>query len=202
MRRIASNAAAFMIAAFVGGCMSPASHLYTLRPAPGTATAQAPCNVSVVVGPVSVPAVVDVPQIVLTTGPNQVAHDEFNRWASPLQSNIARVVAEDLVTMLGTPRVVLFQQAVSGKHDYQVAIEVQSFESALGEAATLNAVWVVHRVSDGQTQTGRTSAREAITQKGYDALVAAHSRAIDRMSQDIADTIRALERAHPSSPAG
>jgi uncharacterized protein len=203
MRRIASNAAAFMIAAFVGGCMSPASHLYTLTPAPSTAAAQAPSNVSVVVGPVSVPAYVDVPQIVLSTGPNQLAHDEFNRWASPLQSNIARVVAEDLVTMLGTPRVTLFQQAAaSTKHDYRVAIEVQSFESALGEAATLNAVWVVHRVSDGQTQTGRTSAREAITQKGYDALVAAHSRAIDRMSQDIADTIRALDRAHPSSPAG
>jgi uncharacterized lipoprotein YmbA len=202
MRRIASNAAAFMIAAFVGGCMSPASHLYTLTPAPATAAAQAPCNVSVAVGPVSVPAVVDVPQIVLSTGPNQVAHDEFNRWASPLQSNIARVVAEDLVTMLGTPRVMLFQQAASTKHDYQVAIEVQSFESALGEAATLNAVWVVHRVSDGKTQTGRTSAREATTQKGYDALVAAHSRAIDRMSQDIADTIRALDRAPPSSPAG
>ncbi|MGB9330282.1 MAG: PqiC family protein [Steroidobacteraceae bacterium] len=202
MRRIASNAAAFVIAAFVCGCASPASHLYTLTPAPGTSAAQAPCNVSVVVGPVSVPAVDDVPQIVLSTGPNQVAHDEFNRWASPLQSNIARVVAEDLVTMLGTPRVMLFQQAVDTKHDYQVAIEVQSFESALGEAATLNAVWTVRRVSDGKTQTGRTSAQEAIRQKGYDALVAAHSRAIDRMSQDIADTIRALDRAPPSSPAG
>jgi uncharacterized lipoprotein YmbA len=55
----------------------------------------------------------------------------------------------------------------------------------------------VRRVNDGKTETGRTSAREAITQKGYDALVAAHSRGIDRMSQDIADTIRALERAPP-----
>ena len=56
-----------------------------------------------VVGPVSVPAVVDRPQIVVTTGPNQVRLDEFNQWASPLQNNIARVVAENLVAMLGTP---------------------------------------------------------------------------------------------------
>ena len=62
-------------------------------------------NLSVVVGPVSVPAVVDRPQIVVNTGPNQVRLEEFNRWASPLQNNIARVVADNLVAMLGTPRV-------------------------------------------------------------------------------------------------
>jgi uncharacterized lipoprotein YmbA len=197
MRRIASNAAVCVITAFAGGCASPASHLYTLTSAAATVAGQAPCDVSVSVGPVSIPAVVDVPMIVVNTGPNQVAHDEFNRWASPLQSNIDRVVAEDLVTLLGTPRVMLFQQALGTPPDYQVAIEVQGFESAPGEAATLNAIWRVRRVKDGKTQLGRTSDREAITQKGYDALVAAHSRAIARMSQDIADTIRALDRPAP-----
>ena len=126
-----------------------------------------------------------------------MAHDEFNRWASPLQNDIARVVAEDLVAMLGTPRVMLFQQALSTKPDYQVAIEVQNFESVPGESATVNAVWTVRRVKDGKTETGRTSDREAITQKGYDALVAAHSQAIGRMSQAIADAIRTLDRASP-----
>ncbi len=196
MRRIASNAAVCVLAAFVAGCASPASHLYTLTPAPAAA-GQTPCNVSVMVGPVSIPAAVDVPQIVVSTGPNQLAHDEFNRWASPLQSNIARVVAEDLVTILGTPRVMVFQQALNTKPDYQVAIEVQSFESVPGEAATVNALWTVRRVKDGKTDTGRTSDREVTTQKGYDALVAAHSRAVARMSQDIADSIRALDRASP-----
>jgi uncharacterized protein len=197
MRRIASNAAVCVIAAFVGGCASPPSHLYTLTSASATAAGQAPINVSVMVGPVSIPAAVDVPQIVVSTGPNQLAHDEFNRRASPLQSNIAHVVAEDLVTMLGTPRVMLFQQALDTQPEYQVAIEVQSFESWPGEAATLNAIWTVREVKGKKTQTGRTSDREAITQKGYDALVAAHSRAIGRMSQDIADTIRMLDRPSP-----
>jgi hypothetical protein len=99
--------------------------------------------------------------------------------------------------MLGTPRVMLFQQALNAPHDYQVAIEVQSFDSAPGEAATLNAVWVVRRVKDSKTETGRTSDREPITQKGYDALVAAHSLALAHMSQAIADAIRALDHAPP-----
>jgi uncharacterized lipoprotein YmbA len=153
--------------------------------------------ISVVVGPVSIPAVVDLPQIVVSTGPNQVVRDEFNRWASPLQNNISHVVVDNLVTMLGTSRVALFQQTLPGKHDYQVAIEVQGFDSALGEAATLNAIWIVRRLKDGTTQTGRTVDREPTPQKGYDALVAAHSRALARMSQEIADAIRALDRAPP-----
>ena len=91
----------------------------------------------------------------------------------------------------------LFQQSLNVEADYRVAIEVQSFESAPGDAATLNAVWVVRRTKDGKTETGRTTVREPTAEKGYDALAAAHSRALARMSRDVADAIRTLERNAP-----
>ncbi len=140
MRRIAALAAVCALAALVAGCATPPSHFYTLSP--GAAAAQAcesTSNLAVVVGPVSIPAIVDLPQIVVSTGPNQVWLDEFNRWASPLQNNIAHVVADNLVALLGTPRVSLFPQSLNADADYRVAIEVQTFESAPGEAATLAA---------------------------------------------------------------
>jgi hypothetical protein len=169
------------------------SRFYTLSAtAPSGAAAS---KLSVAVGPVSIPAIVDLPQIVVSTGPNQVSIDEFNRWASPLPNNISRVVAENLVLLLGTPRVSQFQQSLNADADFRVAIEVQSFESALGDAATLNAAWLVRRARDGRTDAGRSTVREPTTDKGYDALAAAHSRALTRMSQDIADAIRALDRA-------
>ena len=152
-------------------------------------------TLSVAVGPVSVPAVVDRPQIVVSAGPNRVWIDEFNRWASPLQNGISRAVAENLVSMLGTPRVALTSQTLSANADYRVAIAVQGFESAPGEAATLDAVWTVSRPKDGMSQTGRTTLREPTTEKGYDALAAAHSRAVARLSRDIAEAVRALDRA-------
>ena len=197
MPRIVSGAALGVVMVIVAACASsPPSHFYTLAP---TASASAPASVasklSVAVGPVSIPAVVDLPQIVVTTGPNQVSIDEFNRWASPLQNNISRTVAENLVLLLGTPRVSQFQQSLNADSDFRVAIEVQTFESAPGDAATLNAVWLVRRARDGKSETGRTSVREPASDKGYDALAAAHSRALARMSQDIADAIRALDRA-------
>jgi len=113
MPRIVSSAALCAIAVLVAACASaPPSRFYTLS---RTATpGAAPATFSVVVGPVAIPAVVDLPQIVVSTGPNQVTLEEYNRWASPLANNISRVVAENLVDLLGTPRVSLFQQSIGG----------------------------------------------------------------------------------------
>ena len=196
MPRIVSSAALCAIAVLVAACASaPTSRFYTLS---RTATpGAAPATFSVVVGPVAIPAVVDLPQIVVSTGPNQVTLEEYNRWASPLANNISRVVAENLVDLLGTHRVSLFQQSIPVDGDFRVAIEVQTFDSAPGDAATLNAVWIVRRARDGKSDTGRTTVREATADKGYEALAAAHSRALYRMSQDIAGAVSALSRATP-----
>lgn len=195
MHRTAPLAALCAIAALAAGCSStPPSSFYALSHTTAPAAPPGPVALAVVVGPVSIPAMVDQPQMVVSTGPNQIAIDEFHRWAAPLASDISRVVSENLVTMLATPRVSQFQQALNAPFDYRVAIEVQAFVSEPGEAASLNAVWVVRRSKDGKTVTGRTALREPASDKGYDALVAAHSRALARMSQDIADAVRTFER--------
>jgi uncharacterized protein len=191
MHRLTAIAAFCIFAGLAAGCASsPVTRFYTLSAA--AAPAATSSQLSVVVGPVSVPAVVDRPQFVVTTGPNQVRPEEFNRWAAPLQNSIGRVIAENLVAMLGTPRVTLSPQTLSA--DYRAAIEVQRFESAPGEAAMLDAVWTVSHTKDGKSQTGRTTVREVASDKGYDALAAAHSRALASLSREIADAVRALDR--------
>ena len=196
MPRLVSRACLCVLVAFVAACASsPPPRFYTLSrtPAPGAP----PSTLSVLVGPVSIPAVVDQPPIVLSTSPNQVTLDEFNRWASPLASNISRVVAENLVDLLGSPRVSQFLQSINVDSDFRVAIEVQSFESALGDAYTDRPVWALSRTRDAKSETGSTAVREAPSDKSYDALAAAHSRALSRMIQDISAAIRTLARAAP-----
>ena len=180
------------LAALAAGCAStPPSRYYTLSSIATPATILS--SISVEVGPVLVPAVVDRPEIVVTAGANEVRLEEFNRWATPLQDNLSRVIAENLLAMLGTLRVSLFPQTFSATADYRVAIEVQRFESVPGTSATLDAVWIVRRTKDGKEQAGRTSVHEAVRNNSYDALAAAHSRAVARLSQDITDVIRVLE---------
>jgi uncharacterized protein len=201
IRRIAAFIAACALATLSTGCRTPDSHLYTLSSSvPAAATpGEGSSNLIVFVGPVSIPAIVDLPQIVVRTSANEVTVDEFNRWAAPLASNISHVVAENLAVMLGTPRVSSYQQSLSTDADYRVVIDVQTFDSAPGDAATLSAMWVVRRIKDGKSETGHTTVHEASPQKGYDALASAHSRALGQMSREIADAIRRLEHV-PESP--
>jgi hypothetical protein len=132
--------------------------------------------------------------MVIRIGANQVAIKEFKRWAAPLQSNIASVVAQNLVQLLQTPEVAVSSKETNAIGNYRAAIEIQRFDSMPGRAAELDALWTVTRRKDQHSQTGRTTVREPVHDPGYDALVAAHSRALARLSQDIARAICTLEQ--------
>ncbi len=193
-------AAGFLL--FLAGCAStPQPRFYALS-ASGTAStlsgsastgASAASAISVSVGPVSVPALVERPQIVVSTGPNQVRLDDLNRWAAPLQDNLSEVIAQNLLGLLGAAQVSSFPKMPAADAQYRVAVELQRFESVPGTEALLEATWTVLRKKDRVTQTGRTRVREAVKDGSYEALAAAHSRAAGRLSEDIARAIRALD---------
>jgi uncharacterized lipoprotein YmbA len=194
MRRRASIAAvcAACIVLAAGCGSSPPAHFYRIAAAPMPASA--PSTTLIAVGPVTVPAVVDRPEIVVSASAHELTLDDFNRWGSPLSDNLSRVIAENLSALLGTPRVILFPNALATEPEYRVAVEVRVFDSMPGTAAAIDATWTVRRVRDGKTETGRTAARETTADASYEALAAAHSRAIARLSVDIANAIRALQR--------
>jgi uncharacterized lipoprotein YmbA len=141
------------------------------------------------VGPVAVPAAVDRPEFVVQVAPNRVEVDEFNRWDAPLEDSIARAVAGDLSVLLNSPNVTSAPLA-DFSAAYTVTINVQRFESVKGQSALVDAVWAVRSAAGGQTRSGRTIAQEAVQGEGFDALAAAHSQAIAKVSGDIASAIR------------
>jgi len=189
-----------LLAAAASGCGTTApSRFYTLDATAGTdgaAPVGAVSMASIMVGPVSVPAAVDRPEFVVQTAPNRVDIDEFNRWAAPLGDGIAQAVAGDLVKLLGTPNVAAAPMA-NFEPAYRVTIDVQRFDSVQGQAALLDAVWTVRQTAGGATRSGRTAAREPVQGDGFDALAAAHSRALAKLSADIAAAIRTEAEAKP-----
>ncbi len=178
-----------LVAAIAAGCASAPSRFYTLT-ATATADGTPVAPYSVVVNPVSVPAVVDRPEFTVQVAPNRVAVDEFTRWAEPLNDNIASVVAGDLAVLLGTPQVATVRLA-NFDPAYQVTIAIQRFESVPGKSVLVEALWVVHKSAGGAAQSGHTVASEPVSGNGFDALAAAHSRALAKLSGDIAAAIRA-----------
>jgi uncharacterized lipoprotein YmbA len=187
----------FLLLAACASTPDPRFYALSALPAPastssgGASTSSIAASVSV--GPVSVPAALDRPQIVISTGPNEVRLDDLNRWAAPLQDNLAEILAQNLLGLLGTPHVSVFPKMPAADAQYRVAVEVQRFESVPGTAAVLEATWTVQRKKDRTTHAGRTRVREPVQDASYDALVAAHSRAAGRLSEDIAQAVRALD---------
>ena len=190
-RRIARLILIALVVAELAGCGASApARFYTLDSTATLAGAPIVGTASIMVGPVSIPAAVDQSQFVVQVAPNRVEVDEFNRWVAPLNDSIARAVAGDLVVLLGTPDVATSQLA-NFNPAYAVTIDVQRFESVPGQSAVIEAVWAVRRTAGGETRSGRTVARESVKGKGFDALAAAHSRALATLSGDIATAIRA-----------
>ena len=188
-RRIAQILSFCLLAMVATGCSTAPSRFYSLT-STATADGTPPVNTTVMVGPVTIPASVDQPQFVVQVAANRVQVDEFNRWVAPLNDSIARAVAGDLVVLLGTPDVATGPLA-NFVPDYRVTIDVQRFESIQGDAAVLEAVWTVRKTAGGATSSGRTVARESVQGQSFDALAAAHSRAMAKLSADIASAIRA-----------
>lgn len=186
-------------AAAAQACSTTPARFYTLASTANSDGAP-PAHLAVMVGPVSIPASVDQPDFVVQVASNRVELDEFNRWDAPLSDSIARAVAGDLAVLLGTPDVATSPMA-SFNPAYSVTINVQRFESTRNQGVLLDAVWAVRPSAGGAVRSGRTVAQEAVQGDSYDALAAAHSHALARMSGEIAAAIRA-EASRDPSPGG
>lgn len=203
MARVIGLAALPLLIAILSGCAgSPPVHFYQLSPeaaagAAGPATVGT--EVRIAVGPISLPEVVDRPQLVVRSGPNQVTLIDEHRWAESLKGEIPRVIAENLSRLLATGQVWAYPQNATGSFDYRVLVDIQRFESTPGQMAAIDALWTIQQPSkEGVvSKTGRSTVQQPIAGQGYDSLVAAHSRALAAISREIAEAIRVFS---PPSP--
>jgi uncharacterized lipoprotein YmbA len=151
-------------------------------------------NIAVGVGPVEIPQVLDRPQIVTRAGPNKLTLDEFHRWAGPLQANFARVIAENIAFLLAIDRVAVYPWEVDFRPDYRIALDINYFEGQWGKNVLLDVAW---RITDQAGQKTLAVKKSVITEPlpaaDYEALVAAQSQAIARLSREIAQEIRHLQ---------
>ncbi|MBN3755585.1 membrane integrity-associated transporter subunit PqiC [Paraburkholderia sp. Tr-20389] len=194
LTRTGRTAAALLVlcasVALLHGCKSPPTSFYTLSADPSLERSSQALQGAVVVGPVTIPELVDRPQLVTRVSGNEVALDEFARWGEPLRSGIAAAIAGDLTRLLGSERVSVSSQTVAGTESWRVRVDLVQFDSMPGEAVAIDARWTVHVAGRTTLLTGRSTVREPVSGAGYDALVAAHSRALATVSRDIAAAIR------------
>lgn len=192
---LSSTAAFLMITTLIGCGSSPKETYYTLSAAAamnGLSPADGAPTYSIAIGPITLPEVVDRPQLVLRVGPNEVTFVELHRWAGSLKSEISRIIADNVAGYLNIRQVAAYPQSAGDNAEYRVLVDIQRFDSTLGESVTIDALWTIKRQSDGVARTGRSTARESSGGGNYEAVVAGHSRALATVSRDIAEAIRSM----------
>jgi uncharacterized lipoprotein YmbA len=192
-----------LLVVILAGCASsPSSKFYQLNSLQNrtsiTRDASLEQNLIIAIGPVRIPDYLDRPQIVTRAGKNELRLSEFDRWAGSLESDVTRVLLEDISGLLpadrfSTVRWIPYLES-QVPTSYRVAVLVDRFEGTLGDSVLLKAQWEVFARNRSLLLKRESVIREQINGGSYDALVAAMSSALERLSQDIAGGIRSVSQ--------
>ncbi len=189
---------ATLAAVLVAGCtlLSPRhdpSRFYTLSArVPAAAPIGRAEPLSVVVGPVTLPAYLDRNEVAVRVSPSELTYALAERWAEPLVQNVTRVLVEDLGNALASDRVASVTTTPSVTPDFWIEVVFVRLEPNAAGNAQLTARWAVRdtarkilRIRQSQ-HAGRAAA--ATTEGGVDAM----SAALGDLATEMADVLRAL----------
>ena len=193
-----------LLAACSGGLLGKGTQeqtrFYQLHAA--TASSQTEGRFEAVEEPVAIALAVDTfpeyltrSQIVTRTSDNKLELAQFDHWAEPLQRNFVRVLVLNLSYQLSTDRIYVFPWRKNRPIDFEILVDVSSFDGEFGGDVLLGARWSIFD-SRGRKELHTQAARfiEPAGAKDYEAQVAAMSRALERLSGAIAKSIEKLQR--------
>ncbi|MDD2733923.1 MAG: PqiC family protein [Desulfuromonadaceae bacterium] len=137
----------------------------------------------------TLPELVNRLQLVQRINASQVEILEFHRWAEPLKSSISRCLTVNLSQLLDSDLVSAYPQNIGSDAAYRVFVDFQRFEFD-GSAVTLDAQWSIRNGSGDRLKSGRVRSHVLTDREGYEAAVAAYSRALTVLSSAIAESLQ------------
>ncbi len=162
-------------------------------------------RVIVIVGPVRIPEYLDRPQIVTQSGTNELNISDFDRWAGPIDNNILNVLSEDVASQLPRDRffVVPWTPFMESQVPaaYRIGMVISHFEGVLGGSVTLRVQWGISFPGSGMLLNQETAVVEQANGSGYNALVSAMSRALEKLSLQMAEQMKTAIEMKESAEA-
>jgi uncharacterized lipoprotein YmbA len=170
---------------------TPPAKFYTLLPVQQSSTGTSlPADVSLAVGPVEIPAAVDRTEIVTQDAANEISFSQYYRWAAPLRQSIASVIAQNIGTLLGTERVTPFNRENIFRPTHRVVININRYDSRLSKEFLIDATWSIKDLDGNKPLLIRNSIiREPLATSNYEGLVAAQSKALATLSEEMAEAV-------------
>ena len=189
-------------ALILSGCASsPIEHFYTVSSVRAQPDAKGESNASGIAGvaliavmPVTLPALIDRPQLVVRTSPHEIGILENHRWAEPLAADLTRALVANLRRSGGGLDFVAASSAQSQKAEQVLEVDITELLTGPGPVTSLQASWVLRDRSRTAVKQGKV-AREVPTNGGDPAIAGAYADAMGVLAQAIAQAVR-LEPAH------
>ena len=199
MRTLGCTGIILVFGIMFSGCRgkTPPVLFYTLTPMPSSIVERdlsEETGIRIGVGPLTLPDFLNRPQIAIRKGVSRIHYAEYHRWGGYLDKELLRVISENLSAYLATEQVKTSPWGETFHPEYQVILDVKQFEGKMQGDMILNAVWQIRSDSpeDSPVMLRRSVIREAVNPSGtddYEALVTAQSRALARLSAEIAEAI-------------
>jgi len=125
--------------------------------------------------------------------PYRVRAAEFDRWAEPIDYNIAAVLAENLSLLIPTDRVHTYPMETVYQADYSVRVHVLMFGTQPNDEVVLKVDWMIENSSGTRVKQLRSRYSERRRDSEIVSMVAAMSRNVAQLSSDIADAINEVQ---------
>lgn len=172
---------------------TPAARFYTLSPMAEQSTAvhgSKDDKTLIGIGPVKVAAYLDRSEIVTRNSPTTIELASFDRWAEPFEAMIASALAENISTMLPAVQTIV-DPWPEAEIEYQLVIKIKKFDGDSAGNIQLHASWGVLQNSTRKMRTVNES-RILVpgSAGGFDAIIINMSKALLKLSQEIADEIK------------
>jgi uncharacterized lipoprotein YmbA len=172
----------------LGACAAAPDRFYALSavppPAqPGHPTAHLRLDVTV-------PSLIDRPEMVVATAPNGILILEHERWAAPVSDQVTEVLARDIENERGDLIVAdrRFDQASSPA--LLLKVDIVRMEAQRGGQAVLEAHWRIVDAGAGTDQLGASVQSTPVGADGYAAIPQAYSRLLGELAEKMAAGVR------------
>ncbi len=180
---------ALLLSTLTACSTSPEPHLYIIEPMSASASTQIDNDLSIGVGPVTLPAHLNRKEIVTHDQRYRVNSAEFDRWAEPLDHNITNALAENLSVLIPSDQVLAYPWDSAHDFDFTVEVRVIKFGANPNGEVALRATWIIYNAANVPVEL--TKKRYVAPRRSNDmiSLVAAMSQTIEQLSRDIATTL-------------
>ncbi len=168
----------------------PATRFYVLTPtAAGNQASAAKGSRCIGVGPVTLPRLLDRPEIITRRNESEVARAEYDQWADPLEDAVPQVLVDNLVALLGSDHMEARPWTDAGHCQLEAPVEVTRFDGALGGGVVLDVRWRLLNEDGRELAVKRSVLTQATHGASYRDLVAAMSGTLGTLSREIASAV-------------